>query len=1543
MPPQRLPIVDSDDGTWGDILRQYLLKEHYDDGNPAGSAANGGHKTITIRAGTASANTAPLKFTSGTLLATPEAGAIEFNTDTLYFTQTTGPTRTQIITDSGTQTLTNKTISGSSNTFSNIPQSAVTNLTTDLAGKAASSHTHTIANVTNLQTTLDGKAASSHTHTATNISDSTSIGRSVLTAANAAAARTAIGAGTGSGDVTLTGSQTLTNKTIVLPGLDSLYTGTPTNVNYSVSTNAGLVPAFSPVPKYVWHDLLRFNRWFGVPSYERYNGSWSAQTLDASLFNGKEAQSSYLADGTTVTAVRWTWNNGNVSWSNISWWVIGFTYDAAGQSNSVVIESSVDGSAWTTRHTSTTSASSNPVWFYQDSHSGDPYIRLTITTTSAKVIRISSIRALSTRWGNQGGGAEYELPYDWDSDRNLTLGATAGARSDGALNLGTTTSTTAGGGIYFGDDTNLYRSAANTLRTDDSLVIGTAGTGAGSATTIDGTQILTNKTISGSSNTLTNISLTSITPSTSTVVGVGSIELGHATDTTVSRVSAGRIAVEGVNVPTISSTDILTNKDLTSGTNIFPTFNQSTTGNAATATTATNQSGGTVSATTGTFSTYVRTDEIINRTGQQLVISAGEAQGQATGQTAEFIYLNAEDGIQINSSPDNWGTGWAGRITTTIGSTGIVWNGNTVWHAGNDGAGSGLDADTLDGQQASAFATASHTHTASQISDSTATGRSVLTAANAAAARSAIGAGTGSGDVTLTGAQVLTNKTISGSDNTITNLAAASIASGALPMARIGIGDFENLVAGSDFETEFYPWSLGTGRTIASDQAYTGTYSYKFTAGAGSASFIGGTIELKEGERLYVECWVRRDSGYNATDARIRLGAMPGNVNVANLQFPASSFPEIDTWVKKSFTTNPYPAGNVGVAPSITMTGLSAGNLWIDDIVIRRVKSTDVIPDLDASKITAGTLPVARGGTGATTLSGIVVGNGTSAFTTVSAPSSTIVGTTDTQTLSGKTISGGSNTLTNIAQASVTNLTTDLGNKVDKTVTANRAYTTDGSGNSTSIAYSSSANASTIMYRTTGGVTSVGTPTADAHATTKLYVDTGLAGKAATTHNHSSSEISDIIALSSSLRANRNISGGGTITVDGSGYVSWSARLIVIANGRGSNFSTAGYFDITCPTTGTITGVGGASNVTATAAGIPLGTWTALYYILPVGSGSGSVAGNFRVVTYTSDVNIPYDWVLICIRNGDNSTFTFNNGISLSLNQSMNSVHQSHANTANTLVRRDGSGDFAAGIVTASRFISNISTGTAPFTISSTTAVTNLNADLLDGQHASAFAATSHTHTAANISDSTATGRSVLTAANAAAARTAIGAGTGDGDVTLTGAQTLTNKTFNDDSFVLQDGADNTKKINFSLGGMGTGEVFTLNAPNVGAGSHTIVVRNSTDTLLNKRITPRVITITSSATPAFDTDDCDVLEITALATNISSMTSSMTGAPENSQKLLIRIKDNGGARSIVWGASWRGIGVTLPVVTTASKTIYVGALYNTNDSIWDVVAVEQQA
>ncbi|MEO5628101.1 MAG: SGNH/GDSL hydrolase family protein [Candidatus Saccharimonadales bacterium] len=91
MAENRLPIVDGDDGVWGEIINQFLEKQHYNTG--ADNVANGGHKTITIRPGTTTAGTAPLKFSSGSLMTSAEAGAMEFLTDQLFFTVTTGAVR----------------------------------------------------------------------------------------------------------------------------------------------------------------------------------------------------------------------------------------------------------------------------------------------------------------------------------------------------------------------------------------------------------------------------------------------------------------------------------------------------------------------------------------------------------------------------------------------------------------------------------------------------------------------------------------------------------------------------------------------------------------------------------------------------------------------------------------------------------------------------------------------------------------------------------------------------------------------------------------------------------------------------------------------------------------------------------------------------------------------------------------------------------------------------------------------------------------------------------------------------------------------------------------------------------------------------------------------------------------------------------------------------------------------------------------------------------------------------------------------------------
>ena len=51
------------------------------------------------------------------------------------------------------------------------------------------------------------------------------------------------------------------------------------------------------------------------------------------------------------------------------------------------------------------------------------------------------------------------------------------------------------------------------------------------------------------------------------------------------------------------------------------------------------------------------------------------------------------------------------------GSNGLKYENNTIWHAGNDGSGSGLDADLLDGQHASAFAPAGGSYSTDWTAD----------------------------------------------------------------------------------------------------------------------------------------------------------------------------------------------------------------------------------------------------------------------------------------------------------------------------------------------------------------------------------------------------------------------------------------------------------------------------------------------------------------------------------------------------------------------------------------------------------------------------------------------------------------------------------------------------------------------------------------------------------------------------------------------------------------------------------------------------------
>lgn len=100
--------------------------------------------------------------------------------------------------------------------------------------------------------------------------------------------------------------------------------------------------------------------------------------------------------------------------------------------------------------------------------------------------------------------------------------------------------------------------------------------------------------------------------------------------------------------------------------------------------------------------------------------------------------------------------------------------------------------------------------------------------------------------------------------------------------------------------------------------------------------------------------------------------------------------------------------------------------------------------------------------------------------------------------------------------------------------------------------------------------------------------------------------------------------------------------------------------------------------------------------------------------------------------------------------------------------------------------------------------------------------------------------------------------------------------------------------------------------------------------------------ITSSATPTPIVSAMrNFFFITALAAGATI--AAPTGTPVNGMGLIMRIKDNGTARSLAFNAIFRALGITLPSITILGKTLYAGCIYNSADSKWDVIAIAQEA
>jgi len=142
--------------------------------------------------------------------------------------------------------------------------------------------------------------------------------------------------------------------------------------------------------------------------------------------------------------------------------------------------------------------------------------------------------------------------------------------------------------------------------------------------------------------------------------------------------------------------------------------------------------------------------------------------------------------------------------------------------------------------------------------------------------------------------------------------------------------------------------------------------------------------------------------------------------------------------------------------------------------------------------------------------------------------------------------------------------------------------------------------------------------------------------------------------------------------------------------------------------------------------------------------------------------------------------------------------------------------------------------------------------------------------------------------------------------------------------------------LNFTTGTTATlvSSVLTISATATGSSSG-----SSTG-----QFTPAVYTTASTSTAVIDVNTIDQYNITSLAADVTfSVTSTVT--VNDGQRLLIRIRSDATPRNLTWTQTanqFRTIGISFPTITSASKLVYIGCVYNAVDGYWDLISSLQQ-
>jgi hypothetical protein len=258
-----------------------------------------------------------------------------------------------------------------------------------------------------------------------------------------------------------------------------------------------------------------------------------------------------------------------------------------------------------------------------------------------------------------------------------------------------------------------------------------------------------------------------------------------------------------------------------------------------------------------------------------------------------------------------------------------------------------------------------------------------------------IGVVTGSGNTftfpassdTLVGratTDTLTNKTISGASNTLSNISLTSSVTGTLPVGNGGTG--------------------------------TGT---SFTQGSVVFAGASGVYSQDNSKFFWDDSNIRLGIGNGSPAASLDISgssfSSPAN-NAALAISTTQSLTKNDTNTRTLYSVLFKPTLNTGGSNTTTTynvlavdtTNTSTTGVTTNLLSLNYGGSNKMNVDSSGNITNAiwqgSTIGVSYGGTGAGTLTGVVIGNGTSAFTTKTNPSGAFVGDSDTQTLTNKTL-----------------------------------------------------------------------------------------------------------------------------------------------------------------------------------------------------------------------------------------------------------------------------------------------------------------------------------------------------------------------------------------------------------------------------------------------------------------------------------------------------------------------------------------------------------